>query len=86
MMNDDQSVPARNVRFAEQPLNRALRCSLLDVLAPGRQIASRGPQGILTVARPADASILEEDHASGSTGEGIGGDHGDLLFNWAAPK
>jgi hypothetical protein len=77
---------AVHVRLAEQPLHGALGGRLLDVLAPGWQVAPGRADRHLAVAGPADAAIAELEHLGGSAGEGIRRDHGYGFFDFSAPE
>src|SRR4051794_21527832 len=57
--------------LTKQPINRSLRRGLLDVLAPGREVASGGALGGLAIAGPAHAAVLQQEHLGGAAGEWV---------------
>src|SRR4051812_32153549 len=72
--------------FAEQPIDRPLRGGFLDVLAPGREIASDCALGALAVTGPPHTAVLQQEHLGGAAGERVVGDDGAGLFNRAATE
>src|SRR5689334_12200713 len=72
--------------LTEEPVYGALRRRLLDVLAPGRQPSCHAASGVLAIARPANAPILEEEHLGRASSERIGGDDGAGFFDGAATE
>ena len=72
--------------LAKQSINRSLRGGLLDVLAPGREIASGRALGGLAVARPTHAAVLQQEHLGGTARERIGGDDSAGFFDRATTE
>jgi hypothetical protein len=70
---------------AGQPLNRAARRRLGDVLAPGRFFVGSPTPKLLAITNPLNPVVLCQDHLHSASGKCIRAEHGDRGWWFGAP-
>ena len=62
---------------AGQPLDRASRCSLGNVLAPGRIFVGAPAAEFFAITNPLDPVVLHQNNLDGTSGEGVSAQYGE---------